>query len=184
MKMNLNYKSGHSLFLLGIGIFTILQYLNSGAGILLLCLASIGFLWWLSVQDNATKTINAYVAYAAIFIVFMIQFCYICSYAVNTVYWYLIKNIILIIVLKLLSKHLKGKIGEGDFDAAYIIILCVGFEGFIYTFIIACSLAVFKYIPLIITDFKSLKKISVPFIPYMYIGYLVVLLLWKEMIAI
>ena len=98
--MNLNYKSGYSLFLLGIGIFTILQYINSGAGILLLCLVSIEFLWWLSVQDNATKTINAYVAYAAIFIVFMIQFCYICSYTVNTVYCYLIKNIILIIVLR------------------------------------------------------------------------------------
>ena len=182
--MNLNYKSGYSLFLLGIGIFTMLQYLNSGAGILLLCFASIGFLWWLSVQDNATKKINAYVAYMAIFIVFMIRFCYICSYAVNIVYWYLIKNIILVIVLKLLSKHLKEKIGEGDFDAAYIIILCVGIEGFIYTFMIACSLAVFRYIPLIITDLKSLKKISVPFVPYMYIGYLVVLLLWKEMIVI
>ncbi len=184
MKMSLNYKSGYSLFLLGIGIFAILQYLNSGAGIFMLCLVSIGFLWLLSIQDNATKTINAYVAYGAIITVFMIRFCCICAYAVNTVYWYLIETIILFIILKFLSKHLKSKIGEGDFDAMHIIILCVGFKGFIYSFVIACFLAVFKYIPTVIKDFKSLKRISVPFIPYMYMGYVAVLLLWKELIAI
>ncbi len=170
--------------MLGIGIFTILQYLKSGAGVFCLCLASIGFLWVLSVQDNAARFVNEYVSYGAMFTIFLIRFCCICSYNIDTVYWYLIENIILFILFKLLSKHLKGKLGEGDFDVAHIIILCVGFEGFLYTYMIGCFLAIFKYIPLIFTKFRSLKSKSIPFIPYLYMGYVAVLLLWKEMIAV
>ncbi len=170
--------------MLSIGIFAILQYLTSGTGQFILCLVSVGFLWRLSIQDKATRFVDGTVANTAICIVFAIRLFYMHRYGLNAILIYLFETIILFVIFKFLSKHLKGKLGEGDFDAAHIIILCVGFEGFLYTYMIGCFLVIFKYIPLIFTKFRSLKSKSVPFIPYLYMGYVAVLLLWKEMIAV
>lgn len=167
-----------------LGIFTVYQYFYADTEIFLICAVSVGFMYWFSNKDILTRTISAIPVYAAIGIIFLMRFCYMCENTVERVPVFIVKSIIVFLALHILSKLLCGKIGNGDFDIAYIIYLCVGITGLFYAFTAACVLVLIRSLPIIVKKYKNLKSCSIPLIPYMYVGYLTVLLFAKELIFI
>lgn len=172
------------ILLLALGIFTVLQYLQADMAGFIIYATSVGFLWWFSVSDIKTRTVSALLIYVAMGLVFLLRFYLMCNMSVKDVPMFLVKSMIVFIIFYILSKVLKNKIGNGDFDVAYIIYLCIGLTGLFYTFVIACLLSLIFSLKVILKEHKNLKSQSIPFIPYMYIGYSVVLLLAKELIFI
>lgn len=179
-------KCNHLIYilLLVLGIFTVFQYLQADTVNFFIYATSVCFLWWFSVSDIKTRTVSAPLIYVAMGMVFLLRFCWLCRMTVELVPLFLVESIIVFLVFNILSKFLKGKIGNGDFDIAHIIYLSIGLTGLFYTFIIACLLSLIFSLKIILKEHKNLKSHSVPFIPYMYLGYLAVLLLAKELIFI
>ena len=170
--------------LLAFGVFTILQYLKTDILYLLTYGITAIFIWLFSISDIKTKTVSALWIYIAMVIVFLLRFSTMCSFAVNRVPVFMIESIIVFIVLNILSKALKNRIGSGDFDIVCIIYLSIGLTGMFCSFVIACLLSLIFSLNIILKKHKNLKSYSVPFIPYLYMGYLIVLLLAKELIFI
>ena len=170
--------------LLVFGVFTILQYLKTDILYLMTYGTTAIFIWLFSISDIKTKTVSALLIYIAMVIVFLLRFYMMCSFAVNRVPAFMIESIIVFIVLNILSKALKNRIGNGDFDIVCIIYLSIGLTGMFCSFIIACLLSLIFSLHIILKKHKNLKSYSVPFIPYLYMGYLIVLLLAKELIFI
>lgn len=167
-----------------LGIFTVYQYFYADTVIFLICAVSVVFMYWFSNKDILTRTIPAIPVYAAMGVIFLLRFCYMCENTVERVPVFIVKSIIVFLVLHILSKLLCGKIGNGDFDIAYTIYLCVGITGLFYAFTAACVLVLIRSLPIIVKKHKNLKSCSIPLIPYMYAGYLTVLLFEKELIFI
>ena len=165
-----------------LGIFTVYQYLYDDTVIFLICTVSVGSIYWFSNRDILTRTIPAIPVYAAMGVIFLLRFFYMCQNTVEIVSVFVLEAIIVFLVLYILSKIFCGKIGDGDFDIAYIIYLCVGISGLFYSFTTACVLVLIRSLPIIVKKHKNLKSCSIPFIPYMYAGYLTVLLFAKELI--
>ncbi len=91
------------------------------------------FIWLFSISDIKTKnSIGHWLIYIAMVIVFLLRFCMMCSLAVNRVPAFMIESIIIFIVLNILSKALKNRIGSGDFDIACIICLSIGPAGMFF----------------------------------------------------
>ena len=102
--------------LLVFGVFTILQHLKTDILYLMTYGTTAIFIWLFSISDIKTKTVSALWIYIAMVIVFLLRFCMMCSLAVNRVPAFMIESIIIFIVLNILSKALKNRIGSGDFD--------------------------------------------------------------------
>ena len=162
--------------LFALGIFAIFAYTKSGVLQLLHCSASVLLLWYFSVCDMKTRTISAALVYAAFALIFLLRFLAVCRFKIEKIPVFMLECIAVFVTLYILSRVFKGKIGNGDFDIAYIIYLSIGLEGLFYTFIIACVLSLILNMRIIIKNRKNIKAFSVPFIPYMYIGYVTVLL--------
>lgn len=182
--MSLKYNKYIFAILLAFGVFTILQYLKTDILYLMTYGTTTIFIWLFSISDIKTKTVSALWIYIAMVIVFLLRFCMMCSLTVNRVPAFMIESIIVFIVLNILSKTLKNRIGNGDFDIACIIYLSIGPAGMFCSFVIACLLSLIFSLNIILKKHKNLKSYSVPFIPYLYMGYLIVLLLAKELIFI
>ncbi len=75
----------------------------------------------------------------------------------------MIESIIVFIILNILSKALKNRIGSGDFDIACIICLSIGPAGMFCSFVIACLLSLIFSLNIILKKHKNLKSYSVPF---------------------
>lgn len=170
--------------LFAFGVFTILQYLKTDILHFVTYSITAVFLCLFSVSDIKTKTVSALWIYIAIVIVFLLRFFMMCSLAVDRVPVFMIESIIIFIVLNILSKALKNRIGNGDFDIVCIIYLSIGLTGMFCSFVAACLLSLMFRLHIILKERKNLKSYSVPFIPYLYMGYLIVLLLAKELIFI
>lgn len=179
-------KCNHLIYilLLVLGIFTVFQYLQTDTVNFFTYATSVCFLWWFSVSDIKTRTISARMVNTAIVLIYLIQFCTLCILSLGNVPRFLVESLIVLFIFKVLSKYLRGKIENGDFDIAYIIYLCIGLTGLFYSFVIACLLSLIFSLKIILKEYKNLKSQSVPLIPYLYMGYLAVLLLAKELIFI
>lgn len=179
-------KCNHLIYilLLVLGIFTVFQYLQTDIVNFFIYAISVCFLWWFSVSDIKTRTVSALLIYVAMGIIFLLRFCWLCRMTVERVPLFLVESVIVFLVFNILSKFLRGKIENGDFDIAYIIYLCIGLTGLFYSFVIACLLSIIFSLKIILKEHKNLKSQRVPLIPYLYMGYLAVLLLAKELIFI
>lgn len=179
-------KCNHLIYilLLVFGIFTVFQYLQTDTVNFFTYATSVCFLWWFSVSDIKTRTISARMVNTAIVLIYLIQFCTLCILSLGNVLRFLVESLIVLFIFKVLSKYLRGKIENGDFDIAYIIYLCIGLTGLFYSFVIACLLSLIFSLKIILKEYKNLKSQSVPLIPYLYMGFLAVLLLAKELIFI
>ena len=172
------------ILLLVLGIFTVFQYLQADTVNFFTYATSVCFLWWFSVSDIKTRAISARMANTAIVLIYLMRFCTLCILSTGDIPRFIVESLIVLFIFKVLSKYLRGKIGNGDFDVAYIIYLCIGLTGLFYSFVIACLLSIIFSLKIILKEHKNLKSQSVPFIPYLYMGYIAVLLLVKEMIFI
>ena len=170
--------------LFALGIFAIFAYTKAGVLQLLNCSVSVLLLWYFSVYDMKTRTISAAPVYAAFALIFLLRFFAVCRFEIEKIPVFMLECIVVFIALYVLSRFFKGKIGNGDFDIAYIIYLSIGLTGLFYAFIVACVLSLILNMRSIINNRKNIKTFSVPFIPYMYIGYVTVLLFLKEAIAV
>ena len=101
--------------LLAFGVFTTLQYLKTDLLYLLTYGITAIFIWLFSISDIKTKTVSALWIYIAMVIVFLLRFCMMCSLAVNRVPAFMIESIIVFIILNILSKALKNRIGSGAY---------------------------------------------------------------------
>lgn len=182
--MNSKCNSIIYILLLVLGIFTVFQYLQTDTVNFFTYATSVCFLWWFSVSDIKTRTISAQMANTAIVLIYLMRFCSLCILSAGKVPQFIVESLIVLFIFKVLSKYLRGKIGNGDFDIAYIIYLCIGLTGLFCSFVIACLLSLIFSLKIILKEHKNLKSQSVPFIPYLYMGYLAVLLLAKELIFI
>lgn len=170
--------------LFALGIFVLFAYTKAGVLQLLNCSVSVLLLWYFSVCDIKTRTISAASVYAAFALIFLLRFFAVCRFEIEKIPVFMLECIVVFIALYVLSRFFKGKIGNGDFDIAYIIYLSIGMTGLFFAFIVACVLSLILNMRSIINNRKNIKTFSVPFIPYMYIGYVTVLLFLKEAIAV
>lgn len=183
MKMNLKCNRIKYAFILLLGIFTVLSCLKTPDIYTIIYSVTTVFLICFSINDMKTRTISATLVYMAMCCIYLMRFYALCRFSVENVLSFMFESIIVFIIFKITSKLLKGKIGNGDFDIAYIIYLSIGLNGLFYVYIIACLLSLAFSLPQILLKHQKLKLCSVPFIPYLYIGYSVLLLL-KELIFI
>lgn len=185
---NLRKKSKCNKYISGLlfalGAFAVFPHIKVGLLQLFIYGVSALSLWYFSVRDIKTRTISAALVYAAFALIFLLRFLAVCRFEIEKIPVFMIECIAVFVTLYILSRVFKGKIGNGDFDIAYIIYLSIGLEGLFYTFIIACVLSLILNMRSIIKNRKNIKAFSVPFIPYMYIGYVTVLLFLKEAIAV
>ena len=172
------------IILSALGALMVYSYVFADTIIFLICVVSVSALWWFSVSDCLTREISAPLVYAAIGILFLLRFYALCSMAIHTVPWFLLKTILVFLAFRFLSNHFKGRIGNGDFDVAFILYLCVDIIGLLYAFFAACILVFIRSLPIILKNHKNLKSYSVPLIPYLYAGYITVLLFEKGLIFI
>lgn len=169
--------------LLFIGMFAIVQNISCNSE-LVMTAVSVASLWCFSVSDICKRTISALGVYSVIVVLFLMKFYILCRTDIGTVQIFLMESMIVFCVLFALSRILRGKIGNGDFDIACIIYLCIGIKGMVWAFIFACMLVLALNLAKIIREHKKLKEYSIPLIPYLYIGYCLVLIIAKEMIFI
>ena len=172
------------ILLLILGIFTVFGFLHTDIVNFFVYFASAYLIWRLSISDIETRTISARMANMAIMLIYIMRFLTLYILSSGNIPRFVVESLIVLFIFKVLSKFLRGKIGNGDFDVAYIIYLSIGMTGLFCSFVIACLLSVIFSLKIILKEHKNLKSQSVPFIPYLYIGYMVVLLLAKEMIFI
>ena len=186
MRKQMNLKCNQFIYvlLLVFGMFTVFRFLQSDTVNFFVYLTSAYILWRLSVSDIKTRTISALMANKAIVLIYLLRICTLCILSSGNIPGFIVESLIVLLVFKVLSKFLRGKIGNGDFDVAYIIYLSIGMTGLFYSFVIACLLSIIFSLKIILKEHKNLKSQSVPFIPYLYMGYMAVLLIAKEMIFI
>lgn len=183
MKMNLKCNRIKYAFMLLLGIFTALACLKTPDIHTIIYSVTTGFLICFSISDMKTRTISATLVYMAMCFIYLMRFYTLCRFSIDKIPLFILESIIVFAVFNILSKLLKGKIGNGDFDVTYIIYLSIGLNGLFYLYIIACLLSLAFSLPQILLKHKKLNLCSVPFIPYLYIGYSAFLLL-KELIFI
>lgn len=183
MKMNLKCNQIKYAFMVLLGIFTVSACLKTPDMHTVIYSVSTFFLMCFSISDIKTRTISAVFVYTAMCCIYLMRFYALCRFSVEKIPLFILESIIVLVVFYIISKFSRGKIGNGDFDVAYIVYLSVGLTGLFYVFLIACLLSFALSLPQIVLKHKNLKLCSVPFIPYMYIGYSV-LLLAKELIFI
>lgn len=183
MKMNLKCNRIKYAFMLLLGIFTVLACLKAPDIHTVIYSVTTVFLMCFSISDMKTRTISATLVYMAMCCIYLMRFYALCRFSIEKVPSFMFESIIVFIIFNIISKFTKGKIGNGDFDIAYIIYLSIGLTGLFYVYIIACLLSPAFSLPQILLKHKKLKLCSVPFIPYLYIGYSALLLL-KELIYI
>lgn len=182
--MNSKYNNFIFVLLFLFGAFTALICFHAGEENILIYITTIVFLYGFSISDIKVKTISAIWGYMAMIFIFMLRFYFMCGFAVEYVPKFMIESIIVFVIFNIVSKALKGRIGNGDFDVAYIIYLSIGLTGMFCSFVIGCLLSLMFSLHIILKKHKNLKSYSVPFIPYLYMGYLIVLLLAKGLIFI
>ncbi len=173
------------LLIIAAGVRVSLGYVRYGIFSFLMCAVSTLFLAVCAISDIRTRTISGLWMDSGMVTIYGLRFCSVCHSCSNTVIvLFLARTILVLFILKLLPTILGEKIGDGDFDVAYVIYLSVGPIGVAGAFVIACIAALVIMLPVILKRHKNLKTCSVPFIPYLYIGYLVMQLMVKERIFI
>lgn len=173
------------LLLIAAGAAVSLGHIRYGVFSFLVCVVSNIFLIMCAISDIRTRTISGLLMNSGIVAVYSLRFCSVCYSCSNTVIsLFLARTILVFFILKLLSGILDNKIGDGDFDVAYVIYLSVGPVGLFGAFIIACVAVLITMLPVILIRHKKLNTCSVPFIPYLYIGYLAMVLIVKERVFI
>lgn len=183
-KMNSKYNKYIFVLLFALGAVAVFPYIKVGLLQLFIYGVSALSLWYFSICDIKTRTISAMLVYTAAILIFLLRFLAVCRFEIEKIPVFMLECIAVFVTLYILSRVFKGKIGNGDFDIAYIIYLSIGLEGLFYTFIIACVLSLILNMRIIIKNRKNIKAFSVPFIPYMYIGYITALIFLKEAIAV
>lgn len=151
---------------------------------MVICFITCIFLICCSISDIRTKSVSAWFIFCGTTIVFLLRFYDVCIIDIYTVIKFLSQSIVIFTVFKIISVFMKNKIGDADFDVLFVICLSIGISGTMIDLICACLLAFVKSLPAIIKDCKNPRNYSIPFIPYLSVGYFIILLISKGVIFI
>lgn len=143
------------------------------------CFITCAFLICCSISDIRTKSVSVWLILCGTTIVFLLRLYEACIIDIHITINFLIQSISILAVFKMLSVFMKHKIGAADFDVLFVIYLSIGILGTMIDFICACLLVFVKSLPKIVKDCKNLRNCSIPFIPYLSAGYLIILLISK-----
>lgn len=141
------------------------------------CLITGIFLLCCSVEDIRTRTVSAWLLLCGTVLVFGWRFFVI--YSINStaaVVCFMIQDVFMFVLLKFFSMVLKEKMGTADFDVLFVIFLDIGISGMIISLFTACIFVLISSLPHILRRDTKIKECSVPFIPYLFAGYIATLL--------
>lgn len=126
------------------------------------------------ILERVTLTIPVYIG---IIFTVIIRFIYLLNtFSLDVSLTYLIDVVFMAVILTLLSKLVKNKVGEGDFDILFLFFVANGLNFVASSIFLGSCASMIVIVPMMVTG-KLGRKSKVPFVPILLVGYVASILL-------
>jgi len=172
-KINISHLS--SELILGIG-FGVVGYLIPGYNItqiavLYITVLSIGIC---AISDFQTKYIYPIFAYIGVSTIVLLEIPMVEGN--ESLFVYVLTLSTAVVIIYALSSICKDFVGEGDFDILFLLFVSGGLTTLLYTVFYGSLIGILWFAPKIYKD-KAMLKTRIAFVPLMYFGYLINLII-------
>lgn len=171
-KKPINWMHTFSECMFGLCFFVVVISLRELDLNLLLALIVVTVVCINTLSDIAERVTLTITVYIGIFLSVAIRFIYLLStFSLDVSLTYLIDVVCIAVTLIVLSKLLKNKVGEGDFDILFLFFTSNGLNFVLSSVFLGSFISMFVIIPLMVSG-KIGRKSQIPFVPVLLMGYM------------